>query len=412
MEQLREFLSASYTAYQATENCVRLLQREGFTRLSEGERWTLREGGKYFTVRGGSSLAAFRYSAKGGFKLVASHTDSPSFKLKESALSDALFTRLDTEPYGGALGYTFFDRPLRLAGRAVYEENGRLLSKPIVSDFCVVLPSLAIHMHRDANEKFSVDPQKELPLLSLGKTELEQLLGDPVSYDLFAVPDEPPFVSGAHGEFFSSPRLDDLTGVLASLTALCRTEGEGTNVAVCFDSEEIGSGTRQGAGSDFLRAVLARIAEAQGRGKSEHLAALGSSLLVSLDNAHSVHPNHPELCDPANRAVMGGGVVIKSHAGGAYTTDALTSAVVKRVLARSGVKCQSFFNRSDLKSGSTLGAVSLRQVGVPSVDIGIAQLAMHSAVETMAIADYEWLKQGLCALYAAPIRIGEDGAQY
>lgn len=409
MEGLKRFLQTSYTAYQTVENAAALLEENGFMRLSERDSWHLSEGEGYFTVRGGS-LIAFRYG-KGPFKILASHTDSPCFKLKENAaMQGDAFTRLNTEEYGGAIRYTFFDIPLRIAGRVVRETETGVQTENFVSPFVVVIPSLAIHMNRDVNDGFKPDLQKDtLPLLSLGKTELSPLLASPLSYDLFASPDVTPFEHGATGEFLSSPRLDDLTSVYASLNALIG-ETVGACVCACFNHEEIGSRTYGGAGSGFLSSVLARIAEENGETGEDFERMLASSLLVSLDNAHSIHPNSPEKCDPTNHAVMGGGVVIKGHAGGAYTTDALTSAVMKKIFQRHDVKYQMFFNRSDMRSGSTLGAVSLSQVSVPSVDLGIAQLAMHSAVETIAKADYFELEKALTAILTSKICMDDGSA--
>ncbi len=409
MEELKQFLATSYTAYHAAKHAAEYLEAHGFSPLAEGEPWKLEEGGKYYVLRGGNSLIAFRYGA-GSAKIIASHTDSPCLKCKESAAtSDKIYTRLNTEPYGGGLWYTFFDRPLKLAGRVVRERGGKLASETFTSDFCCVLPSLAIHQQRDANEKFSPNLQTELPLLSLGEADFGQIVGGAISYDLFLTPAEAPFESGKDGEFLSSPRLDDLVGVYASLRAIAEG-GEGLCVAACLCSEEIGSRTYGGAGSGFLRGVLRRIAAAQGKDEEEFLAFLSSSFVLSLDNAHALHPNHPEKCDPTNRAVLGGGVVVKSHAGGAYTTDGFTSAVVKTVFARAGVKVQTFCNRSDMPSGSTLGAISLTQASIPSADIGIAQLAMHSAVETMARSDYFELEKALSAYYSSKIALKEGEA--
>lgn len=406
MDGLLQFLQTSYTPYQATENAAHLLKARGFTQLAEGESWTLTRGGRYFVTRGGSSLIAFTLDAGDGLKIVASHTDSPCFKLKEHAAFGTDFTRLNAEPYGGGVWYTFFDRPLKIAGRVVTEEDGVLTARNYVSDFNVVLPSLAVHMNREVNDKFAPNLQTELPLYALGKAETSE----PVAFDLYAVCAEAPFVSGKNGEFVSAPRVDNLTSVYSSLSALSDGEHGGICVAACLDSEEIGSRTRQGAGGDFLKRTLKRILSACDLDGENARRLLGSSLLVSLDNAHSLHPNHPEKCDPTNRAVMGGGVVIKMHAGGAYTTDALTAAVIKTVLSRAGVRYQTFFNRSDQRSGSTLGAISLGQVSIPSVDLGIAQLAMHSAVETFARNDYEEMERGLSAFYASEICLSEYSA--
>lgn len=401
-------METSLTAFHTVENAKNFLEEHGFCALDERSKWDLQEGGKYFATRNGSSLIAFTYHKNGNFKIIASHTDSPCFKLKESPEMKGAFTRLNVETYGGGLYYTFFDRPLRLAGRVFAEENGKLVSKLYTSQETFVIPSLAIHMNREANKQFSPDPQTDLlPLYALGEAELNV---PALARDLFVVPAEKPFVSGANKEFLSSPRLDNLTSACASLHAIS-AETEGVCVAALFDNEEIGSRTRQGAGSDFLKNTLKRISIAQGKSEEEFMGSLSSSLLISLDNAHSVHPNRPEKCDPTNRAVLGGGIVVKAHANGAYTSDALTVAAIKKLFMNAGVKFQNFYNRSDMQSGSTLGCISFTQIGVPSVDLGLAQLAMHSAVETFAPADYEELKKGLSAFYRSGIKIGENSVE-
>lgn len=409
MNGLCEFLKTSYTCYHAVENAAALLKKAGFRPLKEQEKWSLKEGAGYYAVRAGS-IIAFRYHEGGNFRIVASHTDSPCLKLKENAaVCDGTFARLNAEPYGGGLWYTFFDRPLAIAGRVIRAEGGKLTAEDFVSGFRVVVPSLAIHQNRDANEKFAPNLQTELALAGLGELSVADMVGPFCAYDLFLVPAEEPFESGANGEFLTAPRIDNLTSVYASLTALVGAKDtKDTLIAACFEAEEIGSSTRGGAGGDFMRSVLERIATAQGKDREDEIRAYASSLLVSLDNAHSLHPNHPEKCDPTNRAVMGGGVALKGHAGGAYTTDAMTSAIVKKILSDAGVKFQTFYNRSDARSGSTLGAISLRQVSIPSVDLGIAQLAMHSASETMARSDFEELEKALAALYKAELLFDGD----
>ena len=413
MNGLLDFLETSYTAYQATEHAAAFLKERGFTPLSEHEEWKVRAGGKYYVVRGGSSIIAFTLGAGENYKIIASHTDSPCLKLKENPIRESDgFCKLNAEPYGGGIWYSFFDRPLALAGRTVTEKDGKITAKNFVSDFRVLIPSLAIHMNRGVNESFAPDLQTDLqPVLSLKKTDLDALLGSPVSCDIYAVCAEKPFVSGADGELISAPRVDNLTSVYASLRALAEADGNGICVCACLDSEEVGSRTQQGAGSDFLRTVLARIALCLKLSEEAHCRALAASFLISLDNAHSVHPNRPEKCDPTNRARLGGGVVIKGHADKAYTTDAVTSAVLKTVFQKAGVKYQCFYNRSDMRSGGTLGAISLGQVSVPSADLGIAQLAMHSAVETFAKDDFLQVEKGLKAFYATQISVTDCGAQ-
>lgn len=408
MDDLKNFLKTSYTAYQAVENAKNYLLANGFTPLDEGEPWNLEAGGKYFVTRNQSSLIAFR-CGDGPFKIIASHTDSPCFKLKDHAVQESgPYSRLNVEEYGGCILYSFFDRPLRLAGRVMRNDEKSVKTELYVSDFCVSVPSLAVHMNRDVNDGFKPDRQSDIePLLGLGKRDLDEILGENIGYDLFAVPDVEPYESGAGGEFLSSPRIDNLTSVYGSLLALADDSCVGNCLVACFDNEEIGSRTRQGAAGDFLKSVISRISAK----KSEIDTLLSQSFLVSLDNAHAVHPNRPEKCDPTNRPAMGGGIVIKGHAGGAYTTDGLTAAVIKKIFGKAGVKYQSFYNRSDMRSGSTLGAISLTQESIPSVDLGLAQLAMHSAVETMAKSDFDELVKGLTAIFSSRIAIRSDGAE-
>lgn len=408
MKNLLQYLENSYTAYQAVENAKKLLDAHGFTPLKEQDAWNLSAGRKYYTTRNGSALIAFTVGKGRGFKIVASHTDSPCLKLKENPVTATEpFQKLNVEPYGGGIWYSFLDRKLKLAGRLIKEKDGVLRAENYVSDFSLVIPSLAIHMQRDVNEKFAPNPQIDLlPLLGMNVADFQPLLGNPVSFDLYAVCAEPPFESGCAAEFVSSPRVDNLTSVYGSLVALLSADvGNGINVAACLDNEEVGSRTRQGAGSDFLKNTLERIDIALNGRDADLRRAAANSFLVSLDNAHSLHPNHPEKCDITNRAVMGGGIVIKNHTGGAYTTDALSSAVMKKIFQREGVKFQTFYNRSDMRSGGTLGAISLGQIGILSADLGLAQLAMHSAVETFAASDYAELLKGLSAFYRATIAI-------
>ena len=413
MQDFLRFLDTSYTAYQAVENARTLLTAHGFTELSERGEWKIEAGGRYFVVRGGSALAAFTGGdARKGFKIAASHTDSPCLKLKEDpALSDGRCVRLNAEPYGGGIAYSFFDRPLRIAGRVVRETADGLRAQPFASGFFVSLPSLAIHLDRTVNEKFAPNMQANLPLLTLGNREFQELIGGAAAFDLYAACAETPYFWGAEGEFLSAPRLDDLASVYASLHTLAQTPCEGVCVAACFDGEEIGSQTRQGAGGDFLRSVLTRVAAAQGLTEGQYFSALAASFCLSLDNAQGYHPNYPEKFDPADRAYLGGGVALKAHAGGAYATDALSAAVAKTIFSRAGAPLQCFYNRSDMRSGSTLGAISLGQASVLTADIGIPQLAMHAAVETIACADFAALEAGLAAFWKCRLQIGDGGVR-
>ena len=420
LNSLIDFLQNSLTSYHASENTKALLLSRGFQELKETETWEISEGGKYFVKRGGAVIA-FTVGALDclSYKIVASHTDSPALKLKENALvKGPVYATMNVETYGGGLWYSFLDRPLKIAGRVIVEEEGKLVEKTVVSPFAVTIPSVAIHQNRNANEGFSVNPQIDLqPLVGLAgegltsDTLIEKVAGEGViSYDLYLVNADMPYSFGVNEEFLASPRIDNLTSVYASLEAL--TSGEescGICVAACLDNEEVGSTTPEGADSDFLQKALRRIAYALHFDEEEYCKALACSYLLSLDNAHAVHPNHPEKADITNKAVMGGGIVIKNHANKAYTTNAMSSAILKTILGKNGVKYQTFFNRSDVRSGSTLGAAALRHTGMLGADAGLAQLAMHSSCECFAKADYKELVAGLNALYAACLTIDEDG---
>ena len=410
---LQTYLARSYTAYQATEHAEAMLRENGFEALRENESWHIVVNGKYYVERGGSSLIAFRVGSRPYFKIVSSHTDSPAIKLKENAeMQSGIYVKWNTERYGGGIWYSFFDRPLRVAGQVVCETEDGVEAHNAVSSYVVTIPSLAVHMNRTVNDGFAVNPQNDLlPLVGLKGKSVAESLGYPnaIAYDLFLAPDELPFMSGINGEFLCSPRLDNLTSAYSSLAALCEGEGEGICVAALFDHEEVGSRTRQGAGSDFLVSVLGRVCAAL---QIDAEKTYAGSFAISLDNAHAVHPNHPEKCDPTNRPVIGGGVVIKAHANKAYTTEALSAAVIRSIFKKAGVLCQTFYNRSDMASGSTLGAISLSQVGMLTVDMGLAQLAMHSAVECVAKSDLDALQKGLVAFYSADFELGENSVAF
>ena len=420
MNALTEFLKTSYTAYHACKNAKEFLLENGFQQLYEDDDWAICEEGKYFVERDGSSLIAFTVGLLDDFryKIVASHTDSPALKLKENPFSQSgAYVTLNVEKYGGGIWYSFFDRPLKIAGRAVTNKNGTLQAELVTSSYQVTIPSVAIHMNRTVNDSFGVNPQIDLqPLYSLKDepVSLDDLILDEeatlVSHDLFVVNADMPYSFGKNDEFLASPRLDNLANVFASLEALVNGEDRsGICIAAMLDNEEVGSLTAQGADGDFLETVMKRIAYSLRLDENEYYKTLASSFLLSADNAHALHPNHPEKSDPTNKTLLGGDIVIKSHANKAYTTDALSSAIIKTIWDNAGVSYQAFFNRSDMQSGSTLGAASTRHVSMKAADIGIAQLAMHSACESFAKADYLEMKKGLTAFYEANILFSKDG---
>ena len=419
LQNLTTFLKSSPTMYHAVENAERILRENGFLPLFEAQDWEILEGGKYFVTRG-ASLIAFTIGGLDNFhyKIVASHTDSPMLKLKENpAVKSGGCVTLNSETYGGGVWYSFFDRPLTIAGQIVKNENGRLTKERVQSPFFVTIPSQAVHINRSVNEGFSVNPQVDLlPLFALDTDNAEQKLlsaltdsNAVVSYDLFVVSAQQPYTFGVNNEFIASPRIDNLTSVYASIEGLLsHAESDGVCVTALFNNEEIGSRTPQGACGDFLENTLRRIAYALRFDDTDYYKALLSSFLLSVDNAHATHPNHPEKSDITNKTKLGGGIAIKSHANGAYATDALSSAVVKTVFDKAGVKHQGFFNRSDVRSGSTLAMASLARFGVFGADIGLPQLAMHSACECFAKADYSEMVNGITAFYSSDF-LFEDG---
>lgn len=416
LSNLLDFLQAP-TAYHVCDKAKQLLLKNGFQPLSEKEDWNLSENGKYFVERGGSALIAFTVGNLDSlqFKIAASHTDSPALKLKENPLKKGeAYTTLNVETYGGGIWHTFFDRALKLAGRVMKKEDGKIRCEKVESNFLLTIPSVAIHQNREVNSNFSVNAQIDLqPLFALngeGVTLIDKLTdGEVISSDLFLVNADMPYSFGVNDEFLASPRIDNVSGVCSSLEALIANEqSKGICVAALLDNEEIGSRTVNGAGSDFLEHLLRRIAYTLRFDENEYYKALASSFLLSVDNGHALHPNHPEKSDPTNRPIMGKGVLIKSHANKAYTTDALTSAIVKTVFEKAEVQYQNFFNRSDMQSGSTLGVVSIGHLSIPSADIGLPQLAMHSACECIAKTDYNQIVKGITAFYASEINISDN----
>lgn len=412
IKELMQALDYSKTAYHAAACAAEKLDSKGFVRLEESEAWSLVAGGRYYVLRDGSALIAFCVGKQtGGFRIVASHLDSPCLKVKGNAVTvTGGCAKLNVERYGGGLNYSWLDIPLCLAGRVVsYEKaSGRIASHLVEDEHKVIIPSLAIHFNREANGAFTLNPQVDLqPIVSLDekfKLYLEAEKGKEIlERDLFLVNAAPSYLAGFANELLVSSRIDNLTSAFASVEALDGGADAGVSMIYLADNEEVGSRTKQGAGSDFLRSVMSRVADAAGQAVE---ALLPHSFMVSCDNAHAIHPNHPEKSDPTNPVKLGGGVVIKHHANQNYTTDALSAAVFKAILKESGVPYQDFYMRADMPCGGTLGAISSSQVSIRSVDIGLPQLAMHAATETMCVQDYQYLIDALRAFFQTNIRAG------
>lgn len=405
------FLNTSYTAYHTVDNAAGLLQQQGFVPLSLADKWTLQAGGRYYVVHGGSALIAWVVGEHDslGWQIAAAHTDSPCLRIKGNTLLDSpQGRRLNTEVYGGLLLYSMLDIPLRIAGRVYVKQDNGVVPKLVASDALYTIPSLCIHHNPDANKSLSLNAQQDMqPLVGDAKDAYSLVCDEPVvDADLYVVPAVQPFRSGNNGQWLCSPRLDDLTSVYAALQALSHSTPKGIAMACCFDNEEIGSGTPQGAQSALLATIMQRIAHALGYTHEQYAQSLANSLLASVDNGHAVHPAHPEKSDPCERVYMGKGIVVKHHTN--YCTGGCSSALFKTILQQADIPCQDYYNRADIRCGSTLGSFVARQLGIAAVDIGLAQLAMHSAIETLAWDDIAAMQQGLTAFYNVGL-VAQDG---
>ena len=420
--ELIDFIRKSPTAFQAAETISAMLEEAGFVRLSEGGEWRLKPGGCYYLTRNLSSVAAFRIpETADSFMIAASHTDSPTFKLKNSYEDEACgkYLRLNTERYGSSLFSTWFDRPLSLAGRVILKDGDRFTAKSVSVDRDLLLiPSVAIHFNRQTNDGMKIDPSVDtVPLFSTPERKgalrriVAEAAGAPeeqlAGMDLFLYNRTPGCIWGADNEFFSAPRIDNLMCAFGTLKGFLSAEkGRAVQVYAAFDNEETGSGSKQGAGSTLLRDTLERIAESLGKDLRRMLA---SSFMLSADNGHARHPNHPELSDAENAPYMNEGVVIKTNAAQKYTTDGLSAALFTEICRRADVPVQQFANRSDLAGGSTLGGISNTKVPLNTVDIGLAQLAMHSSYETAGCADAAYLIRAARECYESALETSGDG---
>ena len=416
-KKLLKFIQKSPTAFQAVEEMSQRLQKEGFKELKEEKHWDLKAGGNYFVTRNHSAVIAFSIPKKPAWKfhIMASHSDSPALKIKENPEMEVekAYIKLNVERYGGMLLAPWFDRPLSVAGRLIVRKNGEIQEKLVAVDKdLLVIPNLAIHMNREVNDGYKYNVQKDmLPLYSDydGKGSFMKLMAaeadvaeeDILGHDLFLYDRTPGTVWGANEEFISAPRLDDIQCAFASLEGFLRGERKESIAVHCvLDNEEVGSTTKQGAASTFLKDTLMRINMGLGRTHEEYLMTLADSFMVSADNAHALHPNHTDKTDPVNRPVLNGGIVIKYNANQKYCTDGVSAAIFKDICDRAEVPYQTFVNRSDMAGGSTLGNISNTQVPMKTVDIGLAQLAMHSVYETTGAKDTESLAKAAAVLFA------------
>lgn len=459
-EELLEFAGKSPSAFHAVANIAGYLEARGFRYLPETAKWDVAKGGSYYTTRNGSSIIAFRIGqdvsscsdggdaagSGSGFRICASHSDSPTYKIKNvpELEGPGEYLRLNVEAYGGMIDSTWLDRPLSVAGRVLVREKsgsavtdggggqcgcGSVAGSVIRSRLLdidrdiLLIPNVAIHMNREINSGYKFNRQVDLcPLFSAGalkKGAFDRMIADELGVepedilgkDLFLVNRQKPVLWGVENEFISAPGLDDLQCAFASLKAFAGSSCDGAvNVYCCFDNEEVGSNTKQGAMSTFLHDTLQRINSGLGGSEDDYRMAVARSFMVSCDNAHAVHPNHPEKTDAENRVFLNKGVVIKESANQKYTTDAFSRAVFSEICREAGVPVQHFANRSDSAGGSTLGNLSNIQVSMHAVDIGLPQLAMHSSYETAGSMDTKYAVDALMRFYSTDIEITDGGA--
>ncbi len=428
ISELASFIKSAPTAFHAVEKISDILREDGFEELKEQKKWSLEPGKGYYITRNHSSIIAFKAGgdlSDYSFQVTASHSDSPGFKLKENAELEIKkkYTVLNTEGYGGMICSTWFDRPLSVAGRVILRTDAGLETRLVDLDRdLLMIPSLAIHMDRTVNDGRKYNKQVDmLPLFSgeekapgavkaLVAEELNVTAEEIYGMDLFLYNRMAPAVWGSDNEFFSCPQLDDLECAYASLKGFLTGSNEkNVNVFACFDNEEVGSGTKQGAASTFFFDVLWRINRALKKDEEDFYRAVAGSFMLSCDNAHAVHPNYKEKTDISNCVYMNEGIVVKSHAGQKYTSDALSIAVMKAICEKAGVPLQFFANRSDEAGGSTLGNIAMSQVSMNAVDIGLPQLAMHSAYETCGVKDALYLIRAVECFYNSHINAAGDG---
>ena len=417
LKALMAFLDASHSVYHAAAYLAKELETAGYTRLFEGDAWDLVPGGKYYLVRGGTAVMAFRIPAgtPRGFLMSASHSDRPTFKVKENAELCGTYTRLAVERYGGMLIAPWLDRPLSVAGRVMVETEAGVESRLVDIDRdLLMMPNMPIHFNREVNDGYKYNPAVDtLPLMggkdAKGKLDalLEEAAGGKIlGHDLYLYIRQKASVWGLDNEYISSAALDDLECAWGCTRGfLAAKDSESIPVLCVFDSEEVGSSSPQGAASNLLIDLLGRICDGL---KLDLRQMLAKSFLVSADNAHALHPNHPELADPTNAPLPGSGIVIKFNANQRYCTDGVSAALFRKVCSGVSVPTQTYCNRADIAGGSTLGNISLSHVSIPTVDIGLAQLAMHSCYETASVADAAYLEQAMTAYYSATLDTSGD----
>ena len=424
INDLINFLDKSVVNFWAVDTVKAALEADGFSYLDPKEPWTIVRGGKYYTTQNGSAIFAFKVGngpCGSGFRIISAHSDSPGFRVKPNCemVSDGRMLKLNTEVYGGPIFYTWFDRPLSLAGRVILRGENPMqpctrlvrFDKPMLT-----IPHLAIHFNRNVNDGNHLSAQKDmLPVVGrlpegeeakgwltrLIASELGVDAAEILGYDISLYDTTGAEVLGAYDDFITSGRIDDLSMVHAAMTALLNADDDcdDTRVMAIFDNEETGSGTKQGAASPILDYILRRVNMSLGGYDEDYMRAVAKSFMVSADNAHGVHPNYIEKQDPTNHPVLGNGPVIKINARCKYMTDADSAAVFADICNRAGVPVQYFVNHSDVAGGSTLGNILTSQIPLRGVDMGAAIWAMHSVRETASVRDHDYIIRAFTQFY-------------
>lgn len=414
--ELINFIKKGSSPFHVVIEGRKMLDNAGFSQLNMRDEWSVQSGGKYYVIPHPTSIIAFTVGDmidEMGYKIICSHTDSPTFKIKpKSEIKIENYITLNTEVYGGPVYYTWFDRPLSIAGKVALKSDNPMkptmkyidCKKPILT-----IPSLAIHMNREVNKGVEIHPQKDtLPLMGLINDTLEKdnyLLSylakeldvqvvDILDFDLYLYLAEEGQLIGINEEFVQAPRLDDLASVYSSLRALSDVENKaGINIAACFDNEEIGSQTKQGADSVLFSNILERISIALKRTKSKHYRMYDNSFMISADGAHALHPNAVEKNDPTNKPVLNQGVVLKLSAKQSYATDCESTAIVQQLCHMTNIPYQKFVNRSGSLGGKTLAPIMSSYLPIKAVDIGVPMLAMHSSKELVGVDDLLYMNE-------------------
>ncbi|MCD8393248.1 MAG: M18 family aminopeptidase [Bacteroidales bacterium] len=426
VKDLMAFLDGAVCNFLAVKECEKRLAEKGFEKLDPADEWVVKPGGRYYITKNDSAIFAWVQGtgdAAAGWRIISAHSDSPGFRIKPHAemLSKEGVLQLNTEVYGGPILYTWFDRPLSIAGRVVLRNPEDAL-KPLVKIIkfdqpLLTIPHLAIHFNRQVNEGNKLSRQKDMIpvmaildkqanvdnyLLKMVAEKADVAPGEILDFDLTLYDTTPACLVGPNQEMISSGRLDDLSMVHASLSALmeaCDTPCEQTRVMAIFDNEETGSGTKQGAASPVLCNLLQRLNMANGGSEETFVRAIDRSFMISADNAHAIHPNYPEKHDPTNHPVLGGGPVVKINANCKYMTDAVSAGIYKEICRKADVPVQEFVNHSDSAGGSTLGNILTSQIDLRGVDMGAAMWAMHSCRETASPLDHQLITRSFHQFY-------------